>query len=587
MSFKISDLLPATLPLTGDELLEVTQGGNSRSVSVADLAASGSDGEDGVGITGTTINSAGHLIVSYSDGSTQDAGLVKDEDGLPDTSYASATITSGAVSLDASVSRTWSVTLTEPISSFAIVGAVAGKTTTVDVIFTQLANNFAVAFPGSVKIQKGVSALVSTARFDISVVRLRSTDGGATWLANQASLFTAYPANARPTIADNNATFNDECSATTGWTITNGTMAVSGSVLRNTKTSAAGSSSAMSKAISYPAANKDYLLYGKIRGRYATSNATVLWLTNGTKYVSLWLGSPDGGVNEVAGAISIRGNVGATATNASVATGFNYEANWVEFLLWYDDTYSTVSCYFREPDGSWLFKARVNCDYFQSANVSILTNSNSAAGNWAEVDYVTMCRPNIVNIGDSIQEGKTLFANDPALSLTNYESTWMRHAPIYAGLRNNFIVNKGIAGNTSAQILARISDATDQLPRLVYLGASNNDFVNSVTQATRTSNIQNTINAITAAGAQCVLLNSPYGTSSLNYNLTPAVGGYRDYHKTWWDTHRPTLTNLYGSIDTMYALGQSDGYCDASLIQSDGAHPNVAGYTAMGKLFSS
>lgn len=43
----------------------------------------GADGAAGVGITGATINSEGHLILTLSDGTTIDAGLVKGADGAP------------------------------------------------------------------------------------------------------------------------------------------------------------------------------------------------------------------------------------------------------------------------------------------------------------------------------------------------------------------------------------------------------------------------------------------------------------------------------------------------------------------------
>jgi hypothetical protein len=45
----------------------------------------GKDGVDGTGITTTQVDSAGNLIVTLSDGSIQDAGVVKGKDGVDGT----------------------------------------------------------------------------------------------------------------------------------------------------------------------------------------------------------------------------------------------------------------------------------------------------------------------------------------------------------------------------------------------------------------------------------------------------------------------------------------------------------------------
>jgi len=42
----------------------------------------GADGVDGIGVTGTTIDENGHLIVTLSDSTTIDAGLVRGTDGV-------------------------------------------------------------------------------------------------------------------------------------------------------------------------------------------------------------------------------------------------------------------------------------------------------------------------------------------------------------------------------------------------------------------------------------------------------------------------------------------------------------------------
>lgn len=496
--------------------------------------------------------------------------------------YQTATIVSGAVTLDAATARTWGVLLIEDVSGLTLSGAIAGKSTTIEAIFTQPADSAnSVTIPAGVSLQDGRSTLVNESAGSITLVRFTSVNGGLTWLALVLAVFSAAPAFSLPSIADENSTFNDEGEATTGWTGSNATLSVSSSFLRQAKT-AGGSNSSMTKAVTFTPTNSDYILYGKIRAKYTTNDVAVVWLLNGSKEVSIWLGSANGGGSATLGAISFVGTTGASTKNiASIATGYNYEATAVEFALQYDHKFSTLTAWFRESDGRWKWKGRVACNWFSAANIAALTTTGSAAGAWVEFDYLTLARPNIAILSDSIGEGKTLFSPDPALALTNDESTWVRHAPIYQSLRNNLVVNKGVGGNTSAQMLSRVADVTGTGARVVFLHASSNDEAGGVSQSTRTSNIQSTVNAIAAASGQTVLLNAMYGTLGGPDN-SPGPD-LRDYMRTWWTTNLAAVTGLAEKIDIMHPIAVADDFMDSSLTQSDGIHPNVAGHTAIGQ----
>lgn len=54
----------------------------------------GKDGADGIGITDTEINASGELILTYSDGSTANVGVVKGESGIDGKNYQVETIES-------------------------------------------------------------------------------------------------------------------------------------------------------------------------------------------------------------------------------------------------------------------------------------------------------------------------------------------------------------------------------------------------------------------------------------------------------------------------------------------------------------
>lgn len=391
----------------------------------------------------------------------------------------------------------------------------------------------------------------------------------------------APPASIWPTIADENSTFNSEGDSTTGWTSSNATVTTSGGYLRYTKTAGSGTgSSSTSPAVTFTPSNRDYILYGKMRCKSASNCIGVIWMLNGSKEMGLWFGTTGANSTYTANAISLVGTTGSSTRNtANLGSGFSYETDAFEFALQFDSKFATLVCWVRETDGRWKYKGRVACDWFSASNIQILTTSGSASGSWVEFDYLTLAKPNIVVIGDSIAEGKTLYSPNGGLGLTNDESTWMRHALLYPSLRNNLLVNKGVGSQTSTQIQARIADATGEGPRVVVLHASSNDEAGAISQATRTTNIQNGVNSIVAASQQAVILNASYGTAAGPDNQpTPDL---RDYMKTWWDTHRPTVTGAAGFIDIMQPV-LSSGFLAAGNAQGDGIHPNVAGYTLIG-----
>lgn len=389
-----------------------------------------------------------------------------------------------------------------------------------------------------------------------------------------------------PSIPDDNASFNDEGTATTGWSASNCTLGVTGSVLRATKTNAAGGGCIASKTLTFTPTNRDYVLYIRARSSAAATNdIAFIWFLNGSKEVSISLNRNHTSGYQ-AGTVSMNGTTGLFTQNQAVAeTGLDLVNIGVDIALQFDSKHSSLIYWARESDGRWKYKARVACNWFDSTTISIVKGSGAPLNSWVEIDWLTLAKPNIISIGDSICAGATLYNPDPALGLTNDESTWMRHAPIYPALRNNLIVNKGVGSQSSTQINARITDATAEGPRVVFLHASTNDEALGISKATRTTNIQNSTNSIVAASAACVLLNAMYGTAASADNTpTPDL---RDYMLDWWDNYRPTLTGVFASIDIMQPL-LSGGFMNAALTQADGIHPIPAGgYSAIGLRISS
>lgn len=385
-----------------------------------------------------------------------------------------------------------------------------------------------------------------------------------------------------PVIADDNATFTDEGTATTGWTASGGTLGVTGSVLRLTKNVGSGTSGSALKSITLPGSNLDFFMYVKVQmSRTTTNHAGAFWLqdSGNTRQFVLWLNYSAVGGAYTQGTVSIQAYESGTLRTATVATGVNTETDDLEFGLEYDHKWSTMNCYQKQVDGTWDLKARVACTFHSYTDARMVTLSTAPTGTWMEFDYWMIARPNIMILSDSIGEGKTLYSPDRSLALSNYLSTWTRYAELYPSLRNTIVSNKSVGGQTSAQLLARVADVTGQSPRLVILHASTNDEVNGISLADRTTNIQDTIDAIVTASAECVLLNAMYGTSTYSGN-TPSPD-HRDYMLDWWDNYRTSLTDLYASLDIMQAI-VSSGFMNSSLTQADGIHPTPSGHEDIG-----
>lgn len=405
-------------------------------------------------------------------------------------------------------------------------------------------------------------------------------------LSELSAALAGSPTDPKPSPAiDENATFIDE-GGQSGWTISNGTKtAPSERWVRNTKTTSAGPglSSVLSKPVSYPAAGKDFIVYGKVRAKNAAGCFSVVWLLSGTKSLSIWFGSANASTSSP-GHICIRGSYGGAYPVAIVASGVDYENDPVEFALHFDSKFNTLNCYFMRAGQPPEFRGRVRCDNFQAPTIQTVTGSMAPAGTWIEHDYLMVCRPNIIGIGDSIEDGRVGFSADPSLNAMDGQSSWRAHADVLPELRNRLVVNKGVPGNTSAQIAARIqADAIDHGPRIVVIGCSNNDYYNGVSASARTANIQAAVSATKEAGMLCVLRNSVYGGSAPVVAGSPVTNGaYRAYHKSWWDSYAGSISGADALCELSGLISGSTGYVDASYLGSDGVHPVASGYAIIG-----
>jgi len=321
----------------------------------------------------------------------------------------------------------------------------------------------------------------------------------------------------------------------------------------------------------------DSVLYVRVSAPYASGQSNYFSLRDASNNyrISVAMGYSWVTGLQTLGTIGLIANGGATKFD--IATGLDYSTP-VDLAFHVDRNRSCISVY-KMVVGEWVFVSAITGLTLNDVSRFTLGINNVSSASSITLDHALVCRPGMIAFGDSIAAGHTLFDPAPAYYTGNDDnnSTWMRHAQIGRNVRNSLIVNKGVGGNTSAQLLARIAEVTAHRPEVVFLHASSNDLQAGVSQATRTSNHQAIINAITAAGATCYLLNGIYANA--NYSAWP---GHAAYMLDWWTNYAPGLTGLAGSIDIMQAVVDSSGVIDPTLAQADGIHPTIAGYTAIG-----
>ena len=156
----------------------------------------------------------------------------------------------------------------------------------------------------------------------------------------------------------------------------------------------------------------------------------------------------------------------------------------------------------------------------------------------------------VVALGDSLTYGYG------ATPQTSYPA-------ILAELTGWQIINAGVNGDTSADVLARSAAIIAQNPDLVLLGVGGNDVLSRTEPLTTKANISATIATIKAANIPVVLIAEPHFSSSALFG-------------------RASDNPIYKEIATseeipLYSKGWSKVLSDDSL-KSDQIHANAAGY---------
>lgn len=125
------------------------------------------------------------------------------------------------------------------------------------------------------------------------------------------------------------------------------------------------------------------------------------------------------------------------------------------------------------------------------------------------------------------------------------------------------VINAGVNGNTSADVLARSAAIIAQNPDLVLLGVGGNDVLRRTESMTTKANITATIATIKAANIPVVLIAEPHFSSSALFGKA---------------SDNPIYKEIAASEEIpLYSKGWSQVLSDDSL-KSDQIHANAAGY---------
>ena len=156
----------------------------------------------------------------------------------------------------------------------------------------------------------------------------------------------------------------------------------------------------------------------------------------------------------------------------------------------------------------------------------------------------------VVALGDSLTYG---YGADPETA----------YPAILSDLTGWQVVNAGINGNTSADVLARVETIIAQHPDLVLLSVGGNDVLQRVQSVSTTANITMTIDTLKSANVPVVLIAQPYFSTSALFGKA---------------SDNPIYEDIADAKDVpLYSSGWSKVLSDDTL-KSDQIHANDAGY---------
>jgi lysophospholipase L1-like esterase len=244
-------------------------------------------------------------------------------------------------------------------------------------------------------------------------------------------------------------------------------------------------------------------------------------------------------------------------------------------VVWYDHKWGYVNVYVDAVlIGSWKPSA--------GANINSVTRIYGKAGSTSTLVTLNsyyMGIPLVTAIGDSITAGAILHAPNPDhyAGVDNYGNNYPKLISDYLkteGIKNYFVVNKGVNGETSDQIKARFAaDIVATGCKYVFIHGGINDHDTHADTAITTQNkIDMAYSALEASITPTLLGVTP--------TKTGAPGISHQYSIDLHAAEQTAYTN-YNYVDLWTAIQGSTANAADDAKMADTVHPNLTGYTAI------
>lgn len=176
-------------------------------------------------------------------------------------------------------------------------------------------------------------------------------------------------------------------------------------------------------------------------------------------------------------------------------------------------------------------------------------------------------------LGDSISDFMGLTANGTREN-TRSASGFGAWADVLTGHRTNTVINASVVGQTTEQMLAKVSQVIAQAPAVCHILGGTNDQENGVALATVTANLLAIVTALQEAGIRVVIGTIPpqtdYGSNQAIHNGINA-----------WIRNLPATRPDVIVADYAKALTGPDNYWGRAEYTYDGTHPTRRGAYAM------
>lgn len=163
----------------------------------------------------------------------------------------------------------------------------------------------------------------------------------------------------------------------------------------------------------------------------------------------------------------------------------------------------------------------------------------------------------------ALPAGSTVIALGDSLTYGYGANTETAYPTVLAELSKWRVINAGVNGDTSADVLTRVNEITEQNPDLVLLGVGGNDVLQRIAPDTTRANIIATIDTLQSKNIDVVLIAEPYLSTSTLFGKASDNPLYED------------IAESEGI--PLYSDGWSIVLSDDAL-KSDRIHANAAGY---------